>query len=136
MQEPKAGGPSPATVCRVPRVLVVDDEAGVRESVRMVLRGECEVVGAESVEAALRALDASRVDLVVLDLVMPGRDGFALLEDLAKRRDAPPVIVLTATRSVADTARARALGAAECMRKPFEVDALRARVRALVAKSA
>jgi DNA-binding response OmpR family regulator len=115
----------------VPRVLVVDDEAGVRESIRMVLRGECEVLGVESVDEALRALDASPVDLVLLDLVMPGRDGFALLEELARRRRAPPVIVLTATRAAGAEGRALALGAIDCIRKPFEVDALRARVREL-----
>jgi two-component system chemotaxis sensor kinase CheA len=115
----------------VPRVLVVDDEAGVRESIRMILRGECEVVTADGVDAALRALAGGRIDLVLLDLVMPGRDGFAFLEELAKRKGAPPVLVLTATRAREAVARARALGAADCMRKPFEVEALRARVREL-----
>jgi DNA-binding response OmpR family regulator len=115
----------------VPRVLVVDDEPGVRESIRMVLRGEFEVVGAESVDTALRALEGERFDLVLLDLVMPGRDGFALLESLAKEQQAPPVLVLTATRAAAAVERARTLGAAGCLRKPFEVDALRARVREL-----
>jgi len=119
----------------VPRVLVVDDEAGVRESLRMLLRGECEVVTADSVERARAALAESEVDLVVLDLVMPGRGGLALLEDLAKRRKAPPVLVLTATRLEETGARARALGAADCIRKPFEVEALRRRVRELLRKA-
>jgi two-component system KDP operon response regulator KdpE len=119
----------------VPRVLVVDDEAGVRESIRMVLRGECEVVTVEGVDAALAALRAGGIDLVLLDLVMPGRDGFALLEELAKRKAAPPVLVLTATRDPQAAQRARSLGAADCMRKPFEVEALRARVRELAEKS-
>ena len=118
----------------MPRVLVVDDEAGVRESIRMVLRGECEVVTADSVDAALRALGESHIDLVLLDLVMPGRDGFALLEELAKRGSAPPVLVLTATRAPQAAERARALGAADCVRKPFEVEALRARVRELAGR--
>ena len=120
----------------MPRVLVVDDEAGVRESIRMVLRGEFEVVSADSVDAALEALDAGRIDLVLLDLVMPGRDGYALLQELAKRRKPPPVLVLTATRAPEAVERARSLGAADCMRKPFEVEALRARVRELAKGSA
>jgi DNA-binding response OmpR family regulator len=115
----------------VPRVLVVDDEAGVRESIRMILRGAYEVLTADSVDAALTALGGGRIDLVLLDLVMPGRDGFALLEELARRRGAPAVLVLTATRDPQAAERALALGAADCMRKPFEVDALRARVREL-----
>jgi len=120
----------------VARVLVVDDEAGVRESVRMVLRGEFEVLTADGVDAALAALGSARVDLVLLDLLMPGRDGFALLEELAKRKAAPPVLVLSATRDPQAAQRARALGAADCMRKPFEVEALRTRVRELATKGA
>ncbi len=115
----------------MPRVLVVDDEAGVRESIRMILRGQCEVETAESVDAGLAALRKGGVDLVLLDLVMPGRDGFALLEALAKQKQAPPVLVLTATREARDTKRARALGAVDCLRKPFEIEALRTRVREL-----
>jgi DNA-binding response OmpR family regulator len=116
----------------VPRVLVVDDEPGVRESIRMILRGDCEVTTADSVEAALRSLAAAPVDLVLLDLVMPGRSGLELLAELARRNDAPPVLVLTATRLEETAREARALGAADCLRKPFEVEALRRRVRELI----
>jgi DNA-binding response OmpR family regulator len=116
----------------VPRVLVVDDEAGVRESIRMILRGQCEVETADSVDAGLEALRKGKTDLVLLDLVMPGRDGFALLEALAKQAKPPPVLVLTATRDPSAAERARALGAVDCLRKPFEVEALRTRVRELM----
>jgi two-component system response regulator MprA len=118
----------------VPRVLVVDDEPGVRESIRMILRGECEVATADSVDAALRSLAATPADLVLLDLVMPGRGGFDLLAELARRDDAPPVLVLTATRLEETAQEARARGAADCLRKPFEVEALRRRVRDLLAR--
>ena len=115
----------------MPRVLVVDDEVGVRESIRMILRGQCEVEAAESVDAGLEALRKGDIDLVLLDLVMPGRGGLALLEALAKQAKAPPVLVLTATRDRGAAERALALGAVDCFRKPFEVEALRARVREL-----
>jgi CheY-like chemotaxis protein len=59
----------------MPRVLVVDDEAGVRESLRMVLRDECELTVAGSVAEALASLRDDPPDLVLLDLVMPGRSG-------------------------------------------------------------
>lgn len=118
----------------MPRVLVVDDEPGVRESIRMILRGECEVATAESVEAALSSLAAAPADLVLLDLVMPGRGGFDLLDELSRRKGAPPVLVLTATRLEETAKEARARGAADCLRKPFEVEALRRRVRDLLAK--
>ncbi len=100
----------------------------------MILRGECEVDTAESVDAALRALAATPADLVLLDLVMPGRGGFELLAELSRRKDAPPVLVLTATRLEETAREARARGAADCLRKPFEVEALRRRVRELIAK--
>lgn len=114
------------------RLLVVDDEPGVRESMRMILRNEHAVTTADSVDAALRALARQPADLVLLDLVMPGRSGFELLEELRKRDDAPPVLVLTATRLEETASEARALGAADCLRKPFEVEALRRRVRELL----
>lgn len=100
----------------------------------MILRGECEVATAESVEAALSSLAAAPADLVLLDLVMPGRGGFDLLDELARRKGAPPVLVLTATRLEETAKEARARGAADCLRKPFEVEALRRRVRELLAK--
>ena len=119
----------------MPRVLVVDDEPGVRESIRMILKGDYEVATADSVDAALRSLAAAPADLVLLDLVMPGRSGLELLAELGRLRPAPPVLVLTATRLEETAREARALGAADCMRKPFEVEALRRRVRELIGKA-
>ncbi len=79
------------------RVLVVDDEAGVRESLRMLLKDECEVVTAENVSAALRAVDDAPPDLILLDLIMPGGSGLVLLARMENLDHAPPVIVLTGT---------------------------------------
>jgi len=110
-------------------VLVVDDEAGVRESLRMLLHGECEVAVAESADAALARIGEARPDLILLDLVMPGRSGLELLEELRQRGDPPPVIVLTATKTVTTAVEAMKLGAADYVTKPFEVDALRIKIR-------
>ncbi|MCH8084175.1 MAG: response regulator, partial [Myxococcales bacterium] len=57
----------------MPSLLVVDDEPGVRESLRMLFKGDCEVVTAGSVEEAEQSLHESSPDLILLDLVMPGR---------------------------------------------------------------
>jgi DNA-binding NtrC family response regulator len=113
----------------MPRVLVVDDEAGVRESLRMLLKEDCEVVTAEGVDAGLRALAETPPDLVLLDLVMPGRSGLEFLAELEERVDAPPVVVLTATRTVATAVEAMKRGAADYVTKPFEADALRIKIR-------
>ena len=85
----------------MPRVLVVDDEPGVQESLRMLLRQDCDVVTAGDVDAALRVIDAELPQLILLDLLMPGRNGIELLGELADRGLQIPVIVLTATKTVA-----------------------------------
>jgi DNA-binding NtrC family response regulator len=113
---------------------VVDDEPGVQESLRMLLKDECRVAIAGSVDEALRALAEEPADLVLLDLVMPGRSGFELLAAIGGQEAAPPVVVLTATRSVATAVEAMKLGAADYVTKPFEIDALRIKVRQLLEK--
>ncbi len=114
------------------RVLVVDDETGVRESLRMLLKQECEVVTADGVDAGLRAMAELPMDLVLLDLVMPGRSGIEFLEELQEQADAPPVVVLTATKTVSSAVEAMKLGAADYITKPYEIDALRIKVRQLL----
>jgi two-component system, NtrC family, response regulator AtoC len=116
----------------MPRVLVVDDETGVRESLRMLLKQDCEVVTADSADAGLRALSEMPADLVLLDLVMPGGSGLAMLAELKERGDAPPVIVLTATKTVATAVEAMKLGAADYVTKPFEIEALRIKIRQIL----
>ena len=114
------------------RVLVVDDEAGVRESLRMLLKDECEVVAVASPGEALEALRRGSFDLVLLDLVMPGGSGLDLLAQIGERPGAPPVVVLTATRTVTTAVDAMKRGAADYVTKPFEVDALRIKVRQIL----
>jgi len=120
----------------MPRVLVVDDEPGVRESLRMVLRDECEISLAGSVDEALASVRLDPPDLVLLDLVMPGRSGFELLSLLGSRPGAPAVVVLTGTTAVATAVEAMKQGAADYVTKPFEVDALRIKVRQLLERRA
>ena len=114
------------------RVLVVDDEPGVRESLRMLLQNEHDVSATSDVASALRLLDEEPPDLILLDLVMPGPSGLDLLGELSTRPDPPPVIVLTATKTVATAVEAMKRGAADYVTKPFEVEALRIKVRQLL----
>ncbi len=118
------------------RLLVVDDEPGVRESLRMVFKGDHEVVPCAGVDEALRALDATPPDLVILDLVMPGRSGLELLDELAGRPEAPPVLVLSATRALATAVEAMKRGASDYVTKPFETEALRLKVTRLLERRA
>ena len=116
----------------MPSLLVVDDEPGVRESLRMLFKGDCEVATASSVEEAEQFLHGSSPDLILLDLVMPGRSGLDLLASLADEVDPPPVVVLTATKTVATAVEAMKHGAVDYITKPFEVEALRIKVRKLL----
>ena len=116
----------------MPCLLVVDDEPGVRESLRMLFKGDCEVVAAGSVEEAQQLLTTTSPDLILLDLVMPGRGGLDLLADLSEQVDPPPVVVLTATKTVATAVEAMKRGAVDYVTKPFEVAALRIKVHQLL----
>jgi two-component system response regulator AtoC len=118
----------------MPRILVVDDEPGVQESLRMLLKSDGEVAIAADVDAALREVAVSTPDVVLLDLVMPGRSGLELLEELKERGVRAPVIVLTATNTVSAAVQAMKHGAADFVTKPFELEALRIKVRNLIEK--
>ena len=120
----------------MPRVLVVDDEVGVQESLRMLLKETCEVVTAGDVDTALRTIAGTPPDLILLDLVLPGRSGLDLLGELGERGVAAPVVVLSATKTVSTAVEAMKRGAVDYVTKPFELEALRIKVRQLLAHSA
>ncbi len=106
-------------------VLIVDDEAGVRESLRMILKDTYEAVVAASGEEALRRLAEERPSVVLLDILMPGLDGLEVLEKIKEMDPHLPVIMLTATKTVKTAVQAMKLGAYEYITKPFDVDELR-----------
>jgi DNA-binding NtrC family response regulator len=107
-----------------PRVLVVDDEASVRESLRMVLKGRAHVTTVADGSAALAELANGSYHVALLDLVMPGMDGLELLERGQALEDPPQFILLTATKTVKTAVRAMKLGAFDYITKPFDVDEL------------
>ncbi len=107
------------------RVLVVDDEPGVRESLRMVLKDAYEPLACASAAEALELLQQAPVDVALFDIVMPGVDGMQLLEQVRARWPGLPVIMLTATKTLKTAIEAMKLGAFEYVTKPFDVDELR-----------
>ena len=110
---------------RMRRVLVVDDEPGVRESLRMVLKDGYETVPVASGPEALEVLGGAAFDVILLDIVMPGMDGLQLLEEIRGRHATVPVVMLTATKTVKTAVGAMKLGAFDYITKPFDIDELR-----------
>jgi two-component system response regulator MtrA len=112
------------------KVLIVEDDPSVRESTALVLeRAGLEVTGAENGETALDLLHGDGFDAVVLDLMLPGIDGFEVCRRLRKRTGVP-VIMLTARADVRDVVAGLELGADDYIVKPFDGIELVARLRA------
>jgi DNA-binding NtrC family response regulator len=107
------------------RVLAVDDELGVRESIRILLSTDYDVATVASGDAALEAIQRERPHLVLLDIIMPGMDGMELLERIRATDPGLPVVILTATKTVRTAVAAMKLGAFDYLQKPFDVDELR-----------
>lgn len=117
-------------------ILVVDDEPAIVRLVRAKLRADgYAVVTAERGEEALALLDEERPDLVLLDVMMPGMDGFETLRRI-RTESRVPVIMLTARAGDADTLRGLHGGADDYVAKPFNPDELAARVAAVLRRTA
>ncbi len=118
------------------RVLVVDDEPFVREALDRVLRHEgYDVQLAADGQEALRAQAAGRADAIVLDVLMPRLDGLAACRRLRDGGDRTPVLMLTARDAVADRVAGLEAGADDYLVKPFALEELLARLRALLRRS-
>jgi two-component system KDP operon response regulator KdpE len=117
------------------RVLVVDDEPQIRRALRTALTGHgYEVEVAEDGETALTMLAARAPEAMVLDLVMPGVDGFEVLRQTRAWSNLP-IVVLSARGQERDKVAALDLGADDYLTKPFGVEELLARVRAVLRRA-
>ncbi|WP_261565437.1 response regulator transcription factor [Frankia gtarii] len=119
------------------RVLVVDDDAAVRESLERSLRFEgYEVRTAVDGADALDAVGRDQPDIVVLDVMMPRIDGLETCRQLRARGDDVPVLMLTARDGLADRVSGLDVGADDYLVKPFALEELFARLRALTRRAA
>jgi two-component system copper resistance phosphate regulon response regulator CusR len=115
------------------RILVVEDEAKVARALREGLeREKYEVVVAPTGEEGFFLVNAEEFDLVLLDLMLPGRDGLQVLSTLRKRGLQTPVLILTARDAIEDRVEGLDKGADDYLVKPFAFPELLARVRALL----
>jgi two-component system, NtrC family, response regulator AtoC len=117
--------PDPAHVYRpLPVVLVIDDEPGVRESLREIFKRDFEVLEAEDGAAGLALVHSRRVDVAMLDVRLPGERGPAVLPKLLALDDSIAVILMTAVPDVRTAVDAIKAGAYDYIVKPFDVDEL------------
>ncbi|HEX6728266.1 MAG TPA: sigma-54 dependent transcriptional regulator [Nitrospira sp.] len=107
------------------RVLLIDDDPRVRASLKMVLEPIYDILQASDGQEGLDVFRKDDPDLILLDVILPGTDGLAMLQTLRMESKMTPVIMLTGTKSVKTAVDAMKLGAADYLSKPFDVDELR-----------
>ncbi|WP_341910486.1 response regulator [Ferrovibrio terrae] len=119
------------------RLLLIEDEERLRELVQQSLvRAGFTVDATGTAEDAQAALSTTQYDVIVLDLGLPDADGITVLQDLRQRRDATPVLVLTARDGVDDRVSGLNSGADDYLLKPFAMPELIARLKALLRRPA
>jgi DNA-binding NtrC family response regulator len=112
-----------------PLLLAVDDEMGVRESLKMVFSKEYRLLEAASVDAAIRKVQEERPQIVLLDILMPKTDGIEILRQIKTIHPSCEVIMLTGVNSQQLAAKAMDFGAFDFIGKPFDVVELRQKVK-------
>ena len=119
------------------RILLVEDDEMIGESVMAGLEGEDNAVDwVRDGNSALLALNTHTYSIMILDLGLPGKDGLQVLRQMRARRDPTPVLVTTARDTVNDRIMGLDSGADDYLIKPYDLDELSARIRALVRRAA
>jgi DNA-binding NtrC family response regulator len=107
------------------RLLIVDDEIGIRESLKMVLKSEYEVFLARNAEEAFSKIKEHSPDVILLDITLPDLDGLKVLARIKQNDPDRVVIMITGAETVNTGVEAMKLGAYDCVGKPFDFDELR-----------
>ena len=114
---------APSEASRRPGILVVDDDAGIRENIADLLSSEnYEVVSAANADEAMRVLESQRIDLLLTDFQMPGRNGVELIEAARRANHQVPAILMTAYLYVFEQLDERRREGITLLRKPFDAD--------------
>ena len=116
--------------------MLIDDEFGVRESLKMVFAKEYRVIEADSLAAAIPKIEEFQPKVVLLDVLMPKTDGLAALQEIKQIHPSCEVIMLTGVNSQQLAAKALELGACDFVGKPFDVVDLRQKVSRALAQVA
>jgi DNA-binding response OmpR family regulator len=111
-------------------ILIVDDDAGITESLSTLLKEKYNVTVASNGFAAIDKLKGHDFDLILLDLLMPGLDGAGFVHALRDRGNTTPILLISATKSAAE--KARILKVTDYLLKPFHIDELEAKIERLI----
>jgi len=111
-----------------PLLLIVDDEPGVRQSLQLVFNKTYRTIEAASAEDAIQKTMEESPDLILLDIMMPGTDGLAVLKQIKSANGECQVIMLTGLNTARTAFAAKATGAFDYVTKPFDIEELRLRV--------
>ena len=111
-----------------PSLLIVDDEAGVRESLRMIFNKDFRILEAASSEVAIKKAQEENPEIVLLDIRLPGVGGLEVLRRIKEFNPHCQVIILTALKTAHTALAAKESGAFDCVVKPFDVTELSLRV--------
>jgi len=118
------------------KILVVDDEKPISDIVKFSLSKEgFEVITAFDGEEGLYEAESGVYDLILLDLMLPEKDGFQVLKDLREKGVSTPVLIMTAKESLDDKGHGFELGADDYLTKPFYLEELKMRIQALLKRS-
>jgi len=121
---------------RIPKVLVVDDEPNIRELVEVALKFHgCAVAVSASGKDALHQAQTYEPDLMILDVMLPDMDGFEVCRTLRADGNDVPVIFLTARDTTSDTIRGLTLGGDDYVTKPFSLEEVIARIKAVLRRT-
>jgi CheY-like chemotaxis protein len=116
------------------RILIADDEEGIRESLSLILGDEYDLSFATDGQQTLQKLTSEPFDVALLDIKMPKLDGLEVMKQLRQRGTTVPIFVLSAYQSVELAKEAVRLGAVDYLPKPFEREEILQAVRGAVAK--
>lgn len=118
------------------RILIVDDEPNIVEQIKLTLEKQRYTVDAAmDGEEAMARIYVEPYDLILLDIMLPKKDGFEVLRELRNEKKSTPVLMLTARGDIEDKIKGLDLGADDYLPKPFSMDELMARIRALLRRS-
>ena len=118
------------------QILVVEDDTNARKLMKAVLeRAEYSVLTAVNGEDALAVMDVNHIDLILLDIMMPGMDGYAFTDELRRAGSTVPILMVTAKQLPADKKKGFLVGTDDYMTKPVDTEEMLLRIKALLRRS-